>query len=54
MGKLVVFSVLLATIIIPLFYTRKARKRGLRKTVVAFAVFSTIWVFATLFVAPHL
>ena len=56
MGKLIVFSILGATVIIPLIYARDRRrtKRGLRKTLIAFGVYCTIWVFATLFIAPRL
>ncbi len=56
MGKLIVFSILGATVIIPLIYTREGRrtKRGLRKTLIAFGVYVTLWVLATLFVAPRL
>ena len=55
MGKLIVFSILGATVIIPLAYARDVRaKRGLRKTVTAFAVYCTLWVLLTLFVAPRL
>jgi len=54
-GKAIVFSILLATVGLPLFYARERRKkRGLRKAVTAFAVYCVVWVFATLYVAPHL
>ncbi|HEY1954291.1 MAG TPA: hypothetical protein VGH28_01735 [Polyangiaceae bacterium] len=54
MGKAIVFSILLATIVIPLVYARKKNKqRALGKAVVAFYVYCTIWVLATLFIAPH-
>ena len=59
MGKLIVFSILGATVIIPLIYARDTRrststKRRLRKTLIAFAVYLTLWVFATIFIAPRL
>ena len=55
MGTAIVFSILFATIVIPLVYARKKnKKRALGKAVVAFYVYCTLWVFATLFVAPHI
>ena len=57
MGKLIVFSILGATVIIPLIYARDSRrstKRGLRKTLIAFGIYCTLWVFATIFIAPRL
>jgi len=55
MGKAIVFSILLATVAIPLYYARDARRpRALRKTLIAFGAYCVLWVFATLFIAPHL
>ena len=55
MGKAIVFSILVATIVIPIRYARENRKkRGLRKALLAFGVFAVLWTFATLFIAPHL
>jgi hypothetical protein len=55
MGKLIVFSILFATMAIPLFFARDARpKRGLRKALVAFSVYCVAWVLATAFLAPRL
>jgi hypothetical protein len=54
-GKLIVFSILIATIAIPLVHARRPReRRALRKTLVTFGVFCALWVFATLFIAPRL
>lgn len=51
-GKAVVFSILFATIAIPVFYARmKNKRRGLKKAVLAFYVYCTLWVFATAYVA---
>ncbi len=55
MGKAIVFSILLATIVIPLVYARKRNKKlALKRAVVAFYVYCAVWVFATMFLAPHL
>jgi hypothetical protein len=55
MGKAIVFSVLLATVVIPLVYARRPHERGgLKKTIVAFGAFCVVWVVATLFIAPRL
>ena len=54
MGKAIVFSILLATIVIPLVYARKRNKKlALKRAVVAFYVYCALWVVATIFIAPH-
>ena len=55
MGKAIVFSILLATVAIPLYYARDPKRpRALRKTVIVFGAYCVVWVFATLFIAPRL
>ena len=55
MGKAIVFSVLVATVVIPLWYARERRSdRGLHKATVAFWTFCVVWALATLYVAPRL
>ena len=55
MGKAVVFSILVATVVIPLWYARERRAdRGLHKAKLAFWTFSVLWVLAALYIAPRL
>lgn len=56
MAKLGLMSILIATIVIPALYARgKNGKRGARKTVIAFAGFTLLWiVFSAYFYADLL
>lgn len=54
MGKLLVMSILMATVVLPLHYARDERRaRGLRRLTRAFLVYCVVWVVAVLFVAPR-
>lgn len=55
MQKLLLLSVVIATLAIPLFAARDANaRRGLRRTVVTFALFVAFYVFACLVIYPRL
>jgi hypothetical protein len=54
-AKLLLLSMLVATVAIPIWFAHDARaKRGLRKTVGWFLAFLTAWVLALLFLYPRL
>lgn len=55
MAKLLLLSMLVATVAIPMWFARDARpKRGLRKTVTWFLAFLTVWVASLLWVYPRI
>ena len=55
MQKLVLLSILLATVFIPIAAARMRSARGsLRKTLVAVALLNVFYLLALLFVYPHL
>ena len=55
MAKILLLSLVIATVAIPLVTARDAKApRGLKRTVVWFAVFTAFYVFACLVIYPRL
>ena len=55
MGKLVLDSILIATLALPMFAARdRSPTRGLRRALLWVAAFDACYLFALLYVLPHL
>ncbi len=55
MGKLVLISVIIATVAIPMFHARHPVETvGLRRTILSMVVFNLLYVVAVMYVYPRL
>lgn len=55
MSKLVIFSIVVASVAIPMFYAKmRDPKRALRKAIWAFVLFNFLYVFVLVYLVPRI